>query len=27
LLLPDVDNYGPGPEGEGPLANIESWKA
>jgi len=26
LLLPDVDNYGPGPEGEGPLANIESWK-
>ena len=27
LLLPNVDNYGPGPEGEGPLANIESWKA
>jgi len=27
LLLPDVDNYGPGPEGEGPLANIESWKS
>ncbi|MEN9381146.1 MAG: hypothetical protein RI940_27, partial [Bacteroidota bacterium] len=27
LLLPDVDNYGPGPEGEGPLANIENWKA
>jgi len=27
LLLPDVDHYGPGPEGEGPLANIESWKA
>jgi leucyl-tRNA synthetase len=26
LLLPDVDHYGPGPEGEGPLANIESWK-
>ena len=26
LLLPEVDNYGPGPEGEGPLANIESWK-
>ena len=27
LLLPNVDNYGPGPEGEGPLANIESWKS
>jgi leucyl-tRNA synthetase len=27
LLLPDVDHYGPGPEGEGPLANIASWKA
>jgi len=27
LLLPNVDNYGPGPEGEGPLSNIESWKA
>ena len=27
LLLPEVDNYGPGPEGEGPLANIDSWKA
>ena len=27
LLLPEVDNYSPGPEGEGPLANIESWKA
>ncbi len=27
LLLPEVDHYGPGPEGEGPLANIESWKA
>jgi len=27
LLLPQVENYSPGPEGEGPLANIESWKA
>ena len=27
LLLPTVDNYSPGPEGEGPLANIASWKA
>jgi len=27
LLLPEVDNYSPGPEGEGPLANIASWKA
>jgi len=27
LLLPEVDNYAPGPEGEGPLANIEAWKA
>ena len=27
LLLPEVDNYSPGPEGEGPLANIETWKA
>jgi len=27
LLLPEVDNYSPGPEGEGPLANIEDWKA
>ena len=26
LLLPEVDHYGPGPEGEGPLANIDSWK-
>ncbi len=25
LLLPEVDNYGPGPDGQGPLANIESW--
>jgi leucyl-tRNA synthetase len=27
LLLPHVEKYGPGPEGEGPLANIESWKS
>jgi leucyl-tRNA synthetase len=26
LLLPNVDHYGPGPEGEGPLANIDHWK-
>ncbi|PJE45892.1 MAG: leucine--tRNA ligase [Sediminibacterium sp.] len=25
LTLPEVDNYGPGPEGEGPLANIPEW--
>lgn len=25
LLLPEVEKYSPGPEGEGPLANIESW--
>lgn len=25
LELPKVDEYKPGPEGEGPLANIESW--
>lgn len=25
LELPHVDSYKPGPEGEGPLANIESW--
>ena len=25
LQLPHVDKYGPGPEGEGPLANIDSW--
>lgn len=25
LQLPHVDKYGPGPEGEGPLANIEEW--
>ncbi len=26
LTLPHVEKYGPGPEGEGPLANIASWK-
>lgn len=25
LELPYVEKYGPGPEGEGPLANIEDW--
>ena len=25
LELPHVDTYGPGPEGEGPLANIKEW--
>ncbi len=25
LELPHVDKYGPGPEGEGPLANIDEW--
>jgi len=25
LQLPAVDNYRPGPEGEGPLANIDEW--
>ena len=25
LELPHVDKYGPGPEGEGPLANISNW--
>jgi leucyl-tRNA synthetase len=25
LELPFVEKYGPGPEGEGPLANIKSW--
>lgn len=25
LLLPHVDSYKPGPEGEGPLANLPSW--
>lgn len=27
LELPHVDKYGPGPDGQGPLANIESWVA
>ena len=27
LELPHVDKYGPGPDGEGPLANIADWKA
>ena len=26
LQLPHVSKYGPGPEGEGPLANINEWK-
>ncbi|MCE3282886.1 MAG: leucyl-tRNA synthetase, partial [Chitinophagaceae bacterium] len=26
LELPAVDSYSPGPEGEGPLANIKEWK-
>src|SRR5688572_3220288 len=25
LELPHVDSYKPGPEGEGPLANIKEW--
>ncbi len=25
LTLPEVDSYSPGPEGEGPLANIAEW--
>ena len=25
VILPDVESYGPGPEGQGPLANIEDW--
>ncbi len=25
LALPHVEKYGPGPEGEGPLANITEW--
>ena len=25
LELPHVDKYGPGPQGEGPLANISNW--
>ena len=27
LLLPEVDSYSPGAEGEGPLANIPEWVA
>lgn len=27
LILPDVKNYAPGPDGEGPLANIPDWTA
>lgn len=27
LQLPAVDSYSPGPEGEGPLANIPAWVA
>ena len=27
LELPYVEKYGPGPDGEGPLANIEEWLA
>lgn len=27
LELPHVDKYGPGPDGQGPLANIDSWIA
>lgn len=27
LLLPEVEHYRPGPEGEGPLANIPEWVA
>ncbi len=27
LALPHVDSYKPGPEGEGPLANIPAWVA
>jgi leucyl-tRNA synthetase len=26
LELPHVDKYGPGPEGQGPLANLTEWK-
>jgi len=25
LVLPVVDKYGPGPDGEGPLSNIKNW--
>ncbi|WP_346236206.1 leucine--tRNA ligase [Niabella insulamsoli] len=27
LTLPEVESYSPGPEGEGPLANITDWTA
>lgn len=27
LLLPEVDSYSPGPDGQGPLANIPEWTA
>ena len=27
LELPHVEKYGPGPDGEGPLANVASWTA
>ena len=27
LELPSVEKYSPGPEGEGPLANVSSWTA
>jgi leucyl-tRNA synthetase len=27
LELPKVEKYGPGPDGEGPLANLPEWKA
>lgn len=26
LLLPQVEKYSPGPDGQGPLANIEEWR-
>lgn len=26
VLLPHVENYKPGPEGEGPLSNLSKWK-
>ena len=25
LILPEVEKYGPGPDGEGPLANLKDW--
>ena len=27
LELPHIEKYGPGPEGEGPLANVATWTA